>query len=349
MKTGLRIFILIFLLSTITFTNGNSGSIVKAKYAGEFIATGVGARALGMGGAFVAIANDASAGYWNPAGISHLNYPQLIGMYAERFAKLVNYNYGAVALPTDDRTTFALSIIRLGVDDIPITALPRPDLPQFVEYEYEEDGKIILKRNTPYVAKRINDAEWAFYLSYAKIVSKNFAWGSNVKVVTKQVGDNSAWGLGFDVGFLYRPFRKFNVGVNLQDITTTLLAWDTGRREAITPTLKTGAAYFLDLPLLAGKVIPAFDLDIRFENRRAAAQFNLDRVSFDTHLGLEYEFRHIVAIRAGADVGHFSAGAGIQLPQLNIDYAFLSHDELGDTHRISLMLTLKEEKFNRRK
>ncbi|MDW7682058.1 MAG: hypothetical protein SCK70_15960, partial [bacterium] len=95
-------------------------------------------------------------------------------------------------------------------------------------------------------------------------------------------------------------------------------------------------------------LVPAVDLDVRFENRQYASQFHLGSVSFDTHLGLEYQFKKLIAFRLGADVGRFTAGAGIKLPNLDVDYAFLSHDELGNTHRISLKLTLEEMKFRRR-
>ncbi|MBD3291133.1 hypothetical protein GF337_20165, partial [candidate division KSB1 bacterium] len=176
------IFVIIFIITA--FTAGGilfGADIVKGKYAGEFIATGVGARALGMGGAFVAIAEDVTAGYWNPAGLTQINHAQISGMYAERFARLINYNYGAAAIPSGLKSSLALSVIRLGVDDIPVTALRRSDLELGAVY----DGN---KINTPYVVKTINDAEWAFFLSYAKMASERFSWGSNIKVVTKNVG-----------------------------------------------------------------------------------------------------------------------------------------------------------------
>jgi len=336
-----KIYIIFLLLTSLCSSHLNAGDFVTGKYAGEFMATGVGARSLGMGGAFVAISDEATAGYWNPAGLADLQYPQLVGMYAERFAKLVNYNYGAIAIPASRRSSLALSVIRLGVDDIPVTALRRDDLELGAIY----DGN---KINTPYVVRTINDAEWAFLLSYAKRVSNRLAWGTNVKVVTKQVGDNSAWGLGFDLALMYGLFKNMNVALNVQDVTTTLLAWDTGRKETIIPTMKFGGAYFFDIPAINSRIIPALDFDLRFENRRTASQFNAGRYSLDSHLGLEYEFKELVAVRLGSDVGHFTAGAGLRLPRLNIDYAFMSHDELGDTHRISLLLTIKEEKFKRK-
>ena len=266
-----------------------------------------------------------------------------MGMYAERFAKIVNFNYGAIAIPANNNSSLAFSFIRLGVDDIYHTKLPEQQLE--LGDPYQDDNTP--KRNIPYIAETFSDAEWAFYLSYAKKRSEHLQWGANVKIVTKQVWHNSAWGLGFDFGLLYRPDSCLSFGINLQDVTTTLLAWDTGKREAITPTLKTGVAYLWNLPILSGKIIPALDIDIRFENRQFASRFNMGSMSFDTHIGLEYEFKKRIAIRMGLpDVGKFTAGAGIHLPHLNIDYAFMNH-ELGDTHRISLQLTLSENRFGR--
>ena len=68
-----------FLLTTLIFLSSSlNAQTVIAKYAGEFMALGVGGRALGMGGAFVAVANDVTSGYYNPAGLANLNYPQAV-------------------------------------------------------------------------------------------------------------------------------------------------------------------------------------------------------------------------------------------------------------------------------
>jgi hypothetical protein len=60
------------LLSITSFLNAQT---VFGKYAGEFMAIGIGGRPLGMGGAFTGIANDVTAGYYNPAGLANINYP----------------------------------------------------------------------------------------------------------------------------------------------------------------------------------------------------------------------------------------------------------------------------------
>ena len=77
-----------------------AGPVHATKLAGEFMALGGGARALGMGGAFAAVADDASAVYWNPAGIAGIEKRQALAMHAEQFGDLVNYNFGAYVQPT---------------------------------------------------------------------------------------------------------------------------------------------------------------------------------------------------------------------------------------------------------
>lgn len=302
-----------------------------AKFAGEFLSTGVGARALGMGGAHVAIGTDVTAGYWNPAGLIGVRAPQLSLMHSSRFNGIVKYDYGAAALPFGKDQTFALSLIRLAVDDIRYTTLPNPDLP-------------LSDSNRPIISRVVSDAEYALYFSYARVIPGRFSYGANIKLINKGVGDNSAWGLGFDVGFLMNPVASLLVGANLQDATTTLVSWDTKTNELISPTLKLGMAYPIVLPFLTSKLIPALDVDTRFENRGSTSQASIGPVSFDTHLGVEYVLFRAVALRIGSDVGQFTAGAGLRLPKLYLDYAFMSHD-LGDTHRISLKVSIEKDKF----
>src|SRR5690606_14529447 len=197
-----------------------------------------------------------------------------------------------------------------------------------------------------------SNQDWAFYLSFAKRHSEKFYYGASVKIIRRDIGEDfGATGIGFDIGAQYNAFENFHLGANIQDVTTTLVAWNTGRNELITPTAKIGAAYLFDF--LGGKLFPAVDFDIRFENRRFASNFNLGPVSFDMHAGFEYNYKNIFAIRGGYnDVKQFSIGAGIKLPKLNIDYSFARFtaseiDRLPDTHRISLILTLEEPRFMR--
>ena len=340
-KIALACFI-VFSLSSL------QSQTVIGKYAGEFLSIGVGGRPLGMGGAFVAIANDVTAGYYNPAGLAKLDYPQIALMHDERYGNLVNYNYAAVAIPYGKDYTFGLSVMRLGVDGIPDT---RKALVDRLTGNVVYDINLPSARLDPSLVTEFSNQDWAFYLTGAKRVNDNFYLGANVKILSRSIAEYTAFGIGFDVGAYYSPMENLMLGANVQDVTTTFVAWSTGRNELITPTAKVGAAYQIDF--FAGRLLPAVDLDIRFENRRYASQFNIGPVSFDPHFGMEYSYKNLFAIRAGYnDVKQFTFGAGVKLPKLNIDYSFArfnmsADDRLPDTHRISLMLTLEEPRFLR--
>ena len=285
--------IIILAIIGLAFQSAEVRAVSVAKFAGEFLSTGVGARALGMGGAHVAIGSDVTAGYWNPAGLIGVRAPQLSLMHSSRFDGIVKYDYGAAALPFGKDQTIALSLIRLAVDDIHYTALANPDLP-------------LSETNRPYISRVVSDAEYALFFSYARVIPGKFSYGASIKLINKGVGDNSAWGLGFDIGILMNPIASLLVGANLQDATTTLVSWDTKTNELISPTFKLGLAYPVVLPFLTSKLIPVLDIDTRFENRGTTSQASVGPVSFDTHLGVEYLLFRAVALRIGSDVGHFT-------------------------------------------
>jgi len=335
-KTLITVFILFIYISAFGQGAGN-------KYAGEFLSIGVGGRPLGMGGAFVALVNDVTAGYWNPALLSKMNYPQFSLMHDARFGNLVNYNYGAVGIPFGKNASLGLSVIMMGIDDIPDTRNALIDL----------NGNGVLdpgERLDPDKITSFNSSDYAFYLTYSKRHSDNFSYGANLKIIRRNIAEESAWGLGFDIGASYVLMNKILLGANLQDVTTTYLSWSTGKKEVITPTAKIGAGYMINL--WKGVLTPAIDFDVRFENRRSSSEANIGSVSFDSHIGAEYTFQNLFSIRAGRnDIGNLTLGAGIKIPKINIDYSFVKfngEENLGNTHRISLVFTLEEEKFMRK-
>jgi len=319
------------------------GQTEFAKYGGEFMATGFGGRALAMGGAHVAIANDVTAAYWNPAGLMLMEHPEIGLMHEQRFGGLLSYNYGGVAWPFGPRSTVALSITRTGVDDIPDTRGALIDLNgngQLDPNERLDPSKVIM----------FSTADWVAYATFAFKSTAALSLGVNLKFIHRAHYIESATGVGFDVGALYNITPDFFLGAMVQDVTTTLMAWTTGRNELVSPTMKLGAAY--QIHALGGTITPALDFDIMAENRRYASTLHVGAVSINPRAGIEYRFQNLFALRGGfSDTQDLTFGAGIHLPKLYLDYAFGQNDLFSEfkdaSHRISLRLVLEEKHFAR--
>jgi hypothetical protein len=175
------------------------------------------------------------------------------------------------------------------------------------------------------------------------VLQEALSFGGSVKFVRKSVGDYSAWGLGLDAAALYAIQPGWNVGLNLQDITTTFLDWSntpTGEREYITPTAKLGTAYTRAIAAIGGSLTGALDIDFRFEDEGETSSFGMGAVSGDVRVGLEYFYRDVFALRVGTErvndeTNPFTAGAGFRVKRLSFDYAFRNHSDLEESHRIS--------------
>lgn len=320
-----------------------SAQTVIGKYAGEFLALGVGARPLGMGGAAVALVNDVTSGYWNPAGLAAINYPQLIFMHAENFGGIVGYDYAAFAFPFQTNKSFGISVARLGVADIPDTRGVWDDSRK----DFTDEAKRI---GVDALITRFNAADYVAMFSYAATSGNALSYGMTAKIVYRNIGSfASAKGIGFDIGAIYRTAQGILLGASIQDVTTTFVSWSTGRNELIAPTAKLGAGYALDA--LYGRITLGADADARFEGRRRAAHFHVGNVSLNFRGGAEYAYQDAVAFRLGLDdIGRITLGAGVKLSKLNIDYAFAKFDgadQIGNSHRISLQIELDQEEYRR--
>lgn len=302
---------------------------LATKYAGEFLSFGLGGRALGMGGAYVSVADDGFSSYWNPAATA-LSCHQLIFNHSANFDGLLAYDALGYSRPVKNGG-LGLVFVRLSVKDIPYTNDALVDL--------NGNGLMDPGERLDYsLITEIDDAESALFLNYSRRHSNDIFWGGNVKLVNKSVGPNSAWGIGMDLGLMILLTHGIRLGLNLQDITTTYLAWDTGEKEIISPAARLGFSWN---PVFAGDraLTLSAGLDLRFEGRRTASQYYMGDLSADTHYGLEYILKKRLALRLGSDLGRLSAGAGLLLGRLSFDYAYLGSQELGNSTRISASLT----------
>lgn len=334
-------FYLFICLLAITFA---AHAQVARKYSNEFLNIGVDARAFGMSKSVVASTADVNSGYWNPAGLLKLEGKQLSLMHASYFANIANYNYAGFAMPIDENSAVAISLIRFGVDDI-------LDTTQLIE----SDGTINYNNINLFSA-----ADYAATFSYArKLGIENLRFGANAKIIRRVIGDfANSWGFGFDAGLQY-DLKKWTLGLMARDITTTFNTWSIDEdkfediknaipgenqelpeeNEITLPKLQLGVArnftFKHDLSLLA-----EVDMDIRFAETNDLISTSF--ASITPSAGFEFDYKKIVFLRAG--VGNFqnveqleggeslgiepNIGLGFHYKGISIDYSLTN---LGET------------------
>ena len=314
-----------------------AGPAFATRYAGEFLRIGVGARALGMGSAFVGLADDGTAAYWNPAGLATLSERQVTAMHAEQFGSIVQYDFLSYVMPVGSpgrpRQALSVSLVRLGVDDIPDTrGLSIIDQNGNGKFDYPED--LLVVDENRFVFDSDNDA--ALLFSYARDIHPGLSIGGNFKYIRQWLGDSlRSNGFGIDAGVLYVGKNGLSMGATLRDATTTRILWNTGTSEFIAPSLRLGAAKTRAFHDRRHVLTGALDVQVGFSDERLSSQAHLGGVTFEFPPGLEYWFDRRLALRAGFEAQNFTAGAGIRYHRLGLDYAFLDHRDLDASHRVS--------------
>lgn len=344
------------------------------KYSNEFLNIGAGARGLAMGNAQVASVNDATAGYWNPAGLTGVkDRPVATLMHAEYFSGIAKYDYASVALPVqDNKRTLGFSLLRFAVDDIPNTL-----------YLVEPDGSINYAN-----IQTFSSADYAFLFSFAQNIRDeedfNMSFGANAKVIYRKVGKfATSWGFGLDAGFQMHA-KNWKFGVTARDVTTTFNAWafkfsDRDKEqlyltnndipvrstELTSPRLVIGGGYNFKIGSSVNLLAEA-NVDVTFDGKRNTV-LSGNTVSVDPHFGLEAGINNVFFIRGGitnfqqalADkdtlnqkkvwIYQPSIGAGFRIKNVKLDYAFSNLANQSSplfTHVISLTLNFLKKEEN---
>ncbi len=336
-KNTAQLFLLLFFSATV-FSQ-------TAKYSNEFLAIGVGARALSMSGASVASVNDVTSGYWNPAGLLFQKSNIQIGlMHSEYFAGIAKYDYGAFSARIDSSSVLGVSLVRFGVDDIPNTT-------QLID----ANGNVDYDKITTFSA-----ADYGFLVSYAKRTKiPGLRLGGNVKIIKRKVGDfGGAIGFGIDAAAQY-DYKQWKLAAVLRDATSTFNAWhytlddktkavfqQTGNIipensvEVTLPRLILGAGRRFDFKQKYSLLVE-MDLLTTFDKKRnVLLKSNL--ASVDPKLGIEAGYKDFIFLRAG--IGNFqqftdvvgkkvtsvqpSVGVGVKIKNITIDYALTSNTAL---------------------
>ena len=353
----MRRLIIIFFIFQVSYSQ-----ISTPKYSNEFLRLGVSARAGGMGNAVISNASDVTAGYWNPAMLAFKpEYLQFALMHAEYFAGIVKYDYGAFATPLKNvNKEIGVSFIRLGIDNIPNTL------------NIKDGNRFYFDRITSF-----NAVDMALLLSYSSPIhnSDRLSYGLNFKIINRKVGPfATAWGFGLDAGIAYCAGKLQLSGV-ARDVTGTFNAWSFNTEtfeevfqqtnneipknsiELTLPSATLGATYYWLPEEKKINILTSVEGDVFFDGKRNTL-VNGNRISLDPKVGMEMSYKDFVFIRFGAynfqrsvkvedgkEYLTFSptAGAGIKIKSLNIDYAIVNNNALQKnmySHLVSLQLTL---------
>ena len=357
-------------------------SAQQRKYVNEFLSIGVGARGLGMSGAQVASINDVTSPFWNPAGISFIRNDIQIGlMHSEYFSGIAKYDYIGVATPTRKKKgVLGFSVIRFGIDNIPYTL-----------NLIEPDGSVNYAK-----VKAISASDYAGLITYAQKIKwkkfekrsdVDFRVGGNFKIIHRNVGSlTNAWGAGIDLGLQGRV-KRWCLGVSLKDITTTYTIWSfsfteaekqqlikTGNEvvskstEINTPRIVLGAGRYLPIRFRdttkAAYLLVEMNADITTDGSRYSNIININPLSIDPKLGMEFGYNKLFFLRAG--IGNFQKvlndndttntlyrtmyqptfGLGLKIKSLNIDYSFSSLNVQNNplySHFVSLRLSINKK------
>ena len=282
-------------------------AVALADGVGAFSAfkNGVGARALAMGGAFVAVADDATATVWNPAGLAQLNDTRLAGMSTDLYGLGATHQYvGAV-------TTFANLGIGLGWERAALSG-------QSVSGDGELGGTF----------------EWteqAIIGSLATNVLDVAMAGANVKYYMADNGlGGTASGFGFDLGLLVSLGDMFVLGVNAKDLAGSTIAWDSGATDVVSGLYKAGLA----MKLASDKLILATDVDFDGSN------LGDTHVGVEFKVIDELALRGGVVLTNNFQDYYFSVGAGINVAGLYVDAAYVLEETLGNTLVLSAEFSL---------
>lgn len=269
---------------------------------GSFLSWGQGARALGLGGAFVGMADDASALWWNPAGLTQLNKMEITTLYAPLWED-THYNFLGYAHPTVQWGVFGLGLVQI-------------------------DSKNFKRRLTPSdTPVDFNIVQQAVLLSYGNKFLEKFSTGMSFKMVNQKMLSYSDNQYGIDGSVFYRSLdKKLSLGVNLQNIMAPKLKLkQTPDRYPV--TAKFGGSYTFNQVLSRHKDKLSLSVEIDYST---FSQYFLNC------LGLEYWIVPSFAIRLGKDKHNdLTFGFGGEYGGIQLDYALVNH-ELGLNHRFSL-------------
>ena len=336
MKRHLTLLVVVFLLGAAAAYGQlmpNLGGQRSGISAFQFLKIGVGPRAVGMGGAFVAVANDASALYWNPAGLVQFPENQMLAAHTEYLVD-IKHDYLGVAYHLSDQDAIGASFISLHMSDMEVTTEAQP----FGTGRYFSFGDV------------------AVGLSYAKKMTDQFSFGATVRYVEEtldilkmrsfMVDFGTYYWLGISTMRFAVVISNFGSDVQPKGTVTTFDGSTVGSFQTFSLPTVFMLGFAID-PITTDEHVLTTSLQLNHPNDN----------SEHLRIGVEYRWRDTFFLRGGVKrtIGQsllgsdetseesFGLSAGVKVPTglsvISADYAFSSYGRLGAVHRLSLGLT----------
>jgi hypothetical protein len=310
--------------------------------AAAFLEIPVGAKAIGMGGAFVSVANDASSLFWNPAGIASIEKYEAILSHTDWIVE-TNYDYAGLVIPLGSLGNVGLSFTSFTMNDMKVRTVEKPD----GTGEYFSAGDI------------------AIGITYSRKLSDRFSIGITGKYIQQTIWHMSASAFALDAGTEFRTdlFGGMVIGASIYNFGTPMQmsGRDTryyisvddtkmGTNDQIPANVETDS---WDLPLTFQ--IGVSTNVVNTENIRlliAADAIHPNNEYESMNFGMEASFMDYVFLRAGyqnafmkESEGGLSFGVGINSKLvlsnafLKFDYAYRDFGRLQNVHTFSLVIS----------
>lgn len=309
-KRYFLIMSLVFLCFTLSQVRADTGD---GGYAGTFQQLGLGARALGMGGAFVGVADDATAGFWNPAGLVQIQM-RTFGVFFRKMTLDRRVSYITYSQSIRNEAAISIGWTNAGVKDV---------------VGRNENGEI---------TEEIKNYENAIELFFARKILDELSAGVRIGYVQYNLANISAYGVGFGFSIFGKPIQKLRLGAAVENLGMKY-SWTSGdywkkfdllgssSKDEFPINIRFGASYLL----LEDRILLCSEID---KNEKQKEKI---------HLGIEGWILENLAGRAGYDKGSLTLGMGLRHKTgstiLGFDYAFVSSQVDDDPdHLISLQL-----------
>jgi hypothetical protein len=335
-----KIFLLVLVFAIIlSAQNQNYRENVSKRgtTAASFLEIGVGARALAMGSAFTAMADDPSSIYWNVAGLAKLNRHGILVNHTQWIAD-TRFDFLAASFNLGGYGAVGFSLTSLSMDEMDVTTIENP----------EGTGQTF----------RVND--FAFSLAYALRLTDRFSIGMNTKVIRQVIWEMSATGFALDLGVHYAtPFKGVNLGMSMTNFGTSMqmsgvraqVLYDPdpaalGNNGRIPARLQMDS-WALPLNFRVGISYQAFKNEVHQAYVAIDAQHPNNNYE-SVNVGAEYIFKNMLALRGGykslflTDAEEsMTLGAGLYYPilgnvLLKFDFAYVDFGLLENVYKYSV-------------